>query len=209
MNACRICFDTHKPLYHPCKCSGSIKWIHQECLFQWLENREDSRDIQCELCKESYLLVYNYPLETDVMNPPYRSFFLLNPSWHIAGHCISVILLQHLIPALSTDLIYIIVNYTYNIMYLSLWSLYIWKTVKQHKKYYRLFLKSHTRTAIGFHCILMTATLATYIDKNVGSLLLMVLANQCYLGIYPILHSDILKDINKTRRVVIKNRGSE
>jgi hypothetical protein len=55
----------------------------------------------------------------------------------------------------------------------------------------------------------MTATLASYIDKHLGSLLLMVIVNQCYLGLYPILHSDILKDINKNRKIVIKNRGSE
>ena len=53
----------------------------------------------------------------------------------------------------------------------------------------------------------MTTTLATYIDKHLGSLLLMIIANQCYLGIYPILHSDILKDINQNRKIIIKNRG--
>ena len=79
--------------------------------------------------------------------------------------------------------------------------------MKQRDHYYTLFLRGHTPTIIGFHCILMTVTLATYIDKHLGSLLLMIIANQCYLGIYPILHSDILKDINKTRRIIIKNRG--
>jgi len=206
MNACRICFETHTPLYYPCKCNGSIKYIHEECLFQWLESREDNRDIQCELCKESYLFIYNHPLETDVLNPPYRSFFLINPSWHIASHCISVILLQHLLPTAPVDLIYILVQYVYNVVYLSVWSLYVWRTVKQREHYYKLFLRGHTPTIIGFHCILMTVTLATYIDKYIVSLLLMIIANKCYLSIYPILHSDILKTINQTRKIIIKNR---
>ena len=37
---CRICRGIHtenKPLYHPCQCSGSIKYIHQQCLEEWLE----------------------------------------------------------------------------------------------------------------------------------------------------------------------------
>jgi hypothetical protein len=209
MKACRICFETHTPLYHPCKCSGSIKYIHEECLFHWLQSRDDNRDIQCELCKEPYLLVYNHLLEVDVLTPPYRSFFLINPSWHIANHCVSVILVQYFLPLAPIDLIYILVHYVYNITYLSIWYLYVWKTVKQRSQYYTLFLTGHSPTAIGFHCILMTATLATYIDKHLGPLLLLIIANQCYLGIYPILHSGILKNINQDRKIIIKNRGPE
>ena len=33
--ACRICFETESdinPLIYPCKCSGSMKYIHEACL---------------------------------------------------------------------------------------------------------------------------------------------------------------------------------
>uniref|UniRef100_A0A8D3DS28 RING-type E3 ubiquitin transferase n=1 Tax=Scophthalmus maximus TaxID=52904 RepID=A0A8D3DS28_SCOMX len=40
-----------KPLYHPCVCTGSIKFIHQECLLQWLKH---SRKEYCELCKHRF-----------------------------------------------------------------------------------------------------------------------------------------------------------
>eukprot|EP00062_Callorhinchus_milii_P005554 gi/632945115/ref/XP_007887875.1/ PREDICTED: E3 ubiquitin-protein ligase MARCH6 isoform X2 [Callorhinchus milii] len=40
-----------KPLYHPCVCTGSIKFIHQECLVQWLKH---SRKEYCELCKHRF-----------------------------------------------------------------------------------------------------------------------------------------------------------
>ncbi len=36
---CRVCRcegSADKPLFHPCICTGSIKFIHQECLVQWL-----------------------------------------------------------------------------------------------------------------------------------------------------------------------------
>ena len=32
---CRVCHgesDDEHPLFHPCKCSGSIKYVHQDCL---------------------------------------------------------------------------------------------------------------------------------------------------------------------------------
>lgn len=48
-DVCRICRtpgDTDLSLYHPCACSGSIKYVHQECLLQWL-NHSNAR--QCEV----------------------------------------------------------------------------------------------------------------------------------------------------------------
>nr|XP_025955078.1 E3 ubiquitin-protein ligase MARCH6 isoform X3 [Dromaius novaehollandiae] len=54
MNICRVCRSEgtpEKPLYHPCVCTGSIKFIHQECLVQWLKH---SRKEYCELCKHRF-----------------------------------------------------------------------------------------------------------------------------------------------------------
>ncbi|KAF3906371.1 hypothetical protein ABW20_dc0104406 [Dactylellina cionopaga] len=51
---CRICRSEgtpEEPLYHPCKCSGSIKYVHQECLMEWLQH---SQKKHCELCKTSF-----------------------------------------------------------------------------------------------------------------------------------------------------------
>ena len=49
---CRICYSTsdEEPLITPCKCSGTMKYIHQSCLMTWLK----SGSKQCEICKESY-----------------------------------------------------------------------------------------------------------------------------------------------------------
>ncbi|EEB08501.1 ER-localized ubiquitin ligase Doa10 [Schizosaccharomyces japonicus yFS275] len=47
---CRVCRcegTPESPLYHPCKCSGSIRYVHQECLVEWLKH---SRKKYCELC---------------------------------------------------------------------------------------------------------------------------------------------------------------
>lgn len=51
---CRICRGEaapDQPLYYPCKCSGSIKFVHQECLMEWLSH---SQKKYCELCKTSF-----------------------------------------------------------------------------------------------------------------------------------------------------------
>lgn len=48
-DVCRICRnpgDPDNPLRYPCACSGSIKFVHQACLLQWL-NHSNAR--QCEV----------------------------------------------------------------------------------------------------------------------------------------------------------------
>ncbi|KAL7246898.1 hypothetical protein ACSBR2_001915 [Camellia fascicularis] len=53
-DVCRICRnpgDAENPLQYPCACSGSIKFVHQDCLLQWL-NHSNAR--QCEVCKHAF-----------------------------------------------------------------------------------------------------------------------------------------------------------
>jgi E3 ubiquitin-protein ligase MARCH6 len=48
-DVCRICRnpgEPDNPLRYPCACSGSIKFVHQDCLLQWL-NHSNAR--QCEV----------------------------------------------------------------------------------------------------------------------------------------------------------------
>lgn len=66
-NACRICFtnaDTN-PLLAPCKCTGSMKYVHLQCLKAWLNQSKISqlttrvnsyrwKSFGCEICKTKY-----------------------------------------------------------------------------------------------------------------------------------------------------------
>ena len=44
--ACRICLDEFddefNPFITPCKCSGSMKFIHLKCLRKWLDSKRVS-----------------------------------------------------------------------------------------------------------------------------------------------------------------------
>ena len=72
---CRICYlnendSNFNALIKPCKCSGSMKYIHYKCLLHWLETKVklekpeymfnqyfsvySLENIQCELCKETF-----------------------------------------------------------------------------------------------------------------------------------------------------------
>ena len=59
---CRICMEgenSTSPLLSPCKCAGSIKYIHEECLKTWLvSHNEDIAESCCELCKTPLLVEF-------------------------------------------------------------------------------------------------------------------------------------------------------
>ena len=76
MSECRICYNSVKDtLVAPCRCSGSIKHIHQSCLVQWVKEKYPKEfsqllknqklrqnKIHCELCK------YEYKTNTKYLN---------------------------------------------------------------------------------------------------------------------------------------------
>ncbi|XP_050981681.1 E3 ubiquitin-protein ligase MARCH8 isoform X1 [Labeo rohita] len=53
---CRICHcegDDESPLITPCHCTGSLRFVHQACLQQWIKS-SDTRC--CELCKYDFIM---------------------------------------------------------------------------------------------------------------------------------------------------------
>ncbi|PAV79689.1 hypothetical protein WR25_05700 isoform B [Diploscapter pachys] len=58
---CRICHccwpsDSNDPLISPCRCSGSLQYVHVSCLMHWLDisSRKLHRPAVCELCLYKY-----------------------------------------------------------------------------------------------------------------------------------------------------------
>lgn len=55
-DCCRVCHgeaEESRQLFHPCRCSGSIKFVHQDCLQTWLKISNQSHP-KCELCGEDF-----------------------------------------------------------------------------------------------------------------------------------------------------------
>ncbi|GBN23062.1 E3 ubiquitin-protein ligase MARCH8 [Araneus ventricosus] len=56
VDICRICHcegDADLPLISPCFCAGSLRYVHQSCLQQWIKS-SDTRC--CELCKFQFIM---------------------------------------------------------------------------------------------------------------------------------------------------------
>ena len=99
---CRICYgddiSDENPLICPCICKGSMKYIHYECLKNWLnskieedisidsDNQEvevisyNRKDISCELCKEKlpdYVKYKDRYYNISFYKPKFEEFFVL------------------------------------------------------------------------------------------------------------------------------------
>ena len=63
---CRICFEietSQNPLISPCECSGSMKYIHEECLKKWICSKtRDPKTFSCDVCKQSLQMEINVKL---------------------------------------------------------------------------------------------------------------------------------------------------
>ena len=47
LRECRICLDSgstpENPLIAPCRCTGSIKYVHKSCFLKWLKVSHEGR----------------------------------------------------------------------------------------------------------------------------------------------------------------------
>lgn len=63
--SCRICrgeATPEDPLFYPCKCRGSIKYIHQGCLEEWLKH--SGREPSCDICHQTYKFTTQFKDDT-------------------------------------------------------------------------------------------------------------------------------------------------
>lgn len=51
MNQCRLCWEVGNDLVTPCKCSGTVQYIHQECMKKEVDSTLRS---ECSVCKHPY-----------------------------------------------------------------------------------------------------------------------------------------------------------
>ena len=60
---CRFCFQKDlKPMLSPCRCNGTIKYVHTSCLNRWrYENIRRPSFSRCLICETKYII---RPIET-------------------------------------------------------------------------------------------------------------------------------------------------
>ena len=49
---CRICLEEGGELIHPCRCSGTMKYVHPHCMQEWFYQNIDIT--RCEICHHPF-----------------------------------------------------------------------------------------------------------------------------------------------------------
>ena len=102
IRACRICYGTdfsiENPLISPCICKGSMKYIHYQCLKNWIKSKIEvdlninpeieeevgltycAKDLVCELCKNKFPDYINHKgkiYNISFYKPKFKQFIIL------------------------------------------------------------------------------------------------------------------------------------
>lgn len=59
--ACRICLageQEDETLMRPCRCDGTMRWVHSACIVEWLR-LNPTAPLSCEICSEGFDVVFN------------------------------------------------------------------------------------------------------------------------------------------------------
>ncbi|XP_043709481.1 probable E3 ubiquitin ligase SUD1 [Telopea speciosissima] len=138
-DVCRICRnpgDAENPLRYPCACSGSIKFVHQDCLLQWL-NHSNAR--QCEVCKHAFSFSPVYA-ENAPTRLPFQEFVfgMAMKAWHVLKFFLR--------------LAFVLSVWLLIIPFITFW---IWRLafVRNFGEAHRLFLSHSSSTVILTDCL--------------------------------------------------------
>jgi hypothetical protein len=215
---CRICFEGNDSgtLYNPCFCSGSVKYIHEHCLFRWIDTKLDNTN-SCEICKTPYRIRYNQTREHEIDERIIRGNILINPSAHVLVYCMLLLRINAVMPpptfesqfnpntVVDLNLRTLLWNLLlYHITYIAIGVLYIEFTVYNRGQYYQKLLSIRYGGAVIFHAFLWGYILWVYSIDRLTTLLVFT-AIQCYLSVYPMIHFRIIHDINDGRRRIAIN----
>ncbi|CAA7019945.1 unnamed protein product [Microthlaspi erraticum] len=142
-DVCRICRnlgDANNPLRYPCACSGSIKFVHLDCLNKWLIYRRNSR--RCEVCKHPFSSSPVYAENAPTILP-FHEFVL--GTVKKARRCRTLRLFPRLCFRLSVTLL--------SVHFVTFW---IWRFafVRSFGEAQRLFVSHISTTAILTDCLL-------------------------------------------------------
>ncbi|KAK4749386.1 hypothetical protein SAY87_026835 [Trapa incisa] len=111
---CRICLETDgRDFIAPCKCKGTSKYVHRECLDQWRSVREGFAFSHCTTCKASYHLRVHVAADRKWRTLKFRFF--------VTRDIIFIFLAVQLVIASLSYLVFLIDGYK------QFWLLHTWR----------------------------------------------------------------------------------
>jgi hypothetical protein len=217
---CRFCLEpkeANNVLISPCKCAGSVQYVHIQCIKKWRRMTENSDFIMmCQICLTKYNMPLKYPLE-DIPNIHFDIawYFLSRPYiFAIISHYVLMVIIGlmseteinmkphgYIIPYVSISRIvniqFIGISTAVFTLYLSYFMHHI-KRVKNMNLYAKFLIQHRIRHV--FPRFYLMSLLASYYMIGVcvvPSALIFVLLLPKYMEV----HKEILHKINSEAEV--------
>ena len=81
---CKICLepDISTEMISPCRCVGSVEFVHEQCLKVWILGRKGGpQEAECELCHTRYTMYCRYSVQCyrDWIYSPHKSRLIIVP----------------------------------------------------------------------------------------------------------------------------------
>ncbi len=108
---CRICLDEEdKDFIAPCKCKGSIKFVHRECLDSWRASNANPRAFhECNQCKFKYVIeeIVDDPAKERQRLKQYKMYLMRDSILFIGINMLTIFLMSWLVYSIDqSELIY-------------------------------------------------------------------------------------------------------
>ena len=106
---CKICYEKEDKaddkIINPCFCEGTMKYIHENCLKQWIQKKDNMSYIRCEICKYEYKIM---------LHMKYK--FSLNKMSTTCKNLVSLIIIASVILSLVFSIFYILFEKYHNLV---------------------------------------------------------------------------------------------
>lgn len=206
-HVCRICLeeDTLENLIYPCKCSGSNKYVHKDCLNEWRATSDNPNNFhRCEICMYKYVSDVIY--EENTYDKLCRKMTNYNFIFYTINYG-SILLINYLLKKIDTNLIIKSTIKTHKYTYLSVASLLVflfqflnitcWFLRTKNKILYcNLYTRNKSFIVWGI-CIILFSLFLNWI-------LTIIITQIIFLKLYQT-HFIVADNINKLERLEIKN----
>lgn len=136
--SCRICYREDGKLFSPCLCSGSMKYVHSECL-EMARDFSKSETLQCRICKYFYKLE---SCETDYLLVFYRFINNYYGYFYIVIYLTLVSIFEYFL-VLSIDSIMKDISNTiyYKFFNLSIYAMFCYSVLNLYSKIIENYIK--------------------------------------------------------------------
>lgn len=219
---CRFCYETDEPLISPCKCTGSVAYVHERCL---LSEIPQNPTMKCTICN-SY---YSSEITNEVIDkyfPHELKKYTLLSLLGISGFLSILLLYDQSLPIILNEIGYLtIMSYITSITFIH--ATYCWYNyylctnnldinqilesigLGRHIEKFSMLMKSFIYTHYMFGFLFLISWTRADHNNYIGNFMLRTIIISWIFNILVEVLTMIFKNAQKDKKLTFKNNGND